>query len=500
MRATLWLIARAMLRLRLCLVALITAAALRAASLQEQVSAFVTQPRFEGALWGVQVVSLDTGRVLAEHQPRLRQSPASNAKLYVGALALARLGGDYRIRTPLLATTALQPDGILPGDLVVSGRGDPSWGAREKPVEFWSVFTPFIDALRRAGVKHIRGDVVADGTWLRCLPAGESWNVDDLHYDFGAEISGITAFDNFVELRITPGAGEGDPCSFEVREPFSGLTFVNRTRTLKPGAAATVETRRIFATHTVEVVGGVAADAKPGKAEATVPRPAQWFATGLKAALERAGIKVEGAARSAIWPETGPAAPFPLGQIESPPLRELVLGFMKPSQNLETDLVFSHLGELRRDSATPAGRRSDQLAVAELNAFVREVGAGPNQVIFDEGSGLSRNNLTTPEATVRLLRFMARHAEAKALADSLPVAGRDGTLKRRMRDTPAENNVRAKTGGLRWSATLSGYATTAGGERVVFSFMLNRHVGTPERPARAELDDLAVMLANHAHP
>ena len=482
-------------RFLLPLVALVTAAALPAASLQEQVSAFVAQPRFEGAIWGVQVISLDSGRVLAEHQPRVRQSPASNAKLYVGALALARLGGDYRIRTPLLATAALQPDGVLPGDLVVSGRGDPSWGAREKQPEFWSAFAPFVDALRRAGVKHIRGDLVADGTWLRCLPAGESWTVDDMHHDYGAEVSGITVFDNFVELRVTPGAHEGEPCAFEVLEPHSGLTFVNRTTTLKPGAPASVETRRIFATTTVEVVGGVAADAKTGKAEAPVPRPARWFALCLKAALERAGIKVDGAARSAIWPESAVPAPVTLGQIESPPLRELVAGFMKPSQNLETDLVFSHAGELRRDATTPADRRSDQLAVTGLDAFLREAGVGANQVIFDEGSGLSRNNLTTPEATVRLLQFMARHAEARAFRDSLPIAGRDGSLQKRLRGTPAENNVVAKTGGLRWSATLSGYATTAAGEPVVFSLMLNRHVSAEGRRASDEIDALAAMIA-----
>lgn len=482
-------------RFLLLLVALVAGPLLRAASLQEQITTFVAQPRFEGAIWGVQVVSLDSGRVLAEYQPRVRQSPASNAKLYTGALALARLGGDHRIRTPLLATAAVQPDGTLPGDLVISGRGDPSWGAREKKPEFWSVFAPFVEALRRAGVKHIRGDLVADGTWLRCLPAGESWTVDDMHYDFGAEVSGITLFDNFVELKVTPGAKEGDPCTFDVLEPYSGLTFVNRTQTLKPGATATVETRRIFATHTVEVIGGVAVDAKSGKAEAPVPRPAQWFAVSLKAALERAGIKVDGTARSAIWPEAPVPASVTLGQIESPPLRDLVMGFMKPSQNLETDLVFSHVGELRREAKTSPDRRSDQLAVTELSTFLKEVGVGPNQVIFDEGSGLSRNNLTTPEATVRLLQFMAKHPEAKAFEASLPIAGRDGSLERRMRGTPAENNVHAKTGGLRWSATLSGYATTAGGERVAFSLMLNRHVASAGRLARDEIDALAVMIA-----
>jgi len=485
-------------RLALVLAMFASAVLLRATTLQEQVTAFVSQARFEGAIWGVQIVSLDTGATLAEFQPRVRQSPASNSKLYTGALALARLGSDYRIHTPLLATATVQPDGTLAGDLVISGRGDPSWGAREGKPEFWSVFAPFVDALKKAGVKRIRGDVVADGTWLRQPPDGESWSVDDMRNDFGAELSGVTVLDNYVEIRVTPGAREGDPCRMEVLEPHSGLNFVNRTKTLASGAKSTADTRRLFATQTVDVIGGVAVGAKPEIVEAPVPRPAQWFAVGLKAALARAGLTVDGAARSAIWPEPPARGDIVLGEVVSPPLRDLVAGFMKPSQNLETDLVLAQVGETLRHDATPASARSDELALAELKVFLAECGVGANQVIFDEGSGLSRNNLTTAEATVRLLVHMAKHREAPAFIASLPIAGRDGSLAKRMKGTAAENNVRAKTGGLRWAATLSGYATTAAGERVAFSLMLNRHVGTAERRATTELDELAVMIANYA--
>lgn len=476
------------------------AAALRAASLQEQITAFVTQPRFEGSLWGVKVVSLDTGATLAEFQPRLRQSPASNAKLYVGALALARLGGDYRIRTPLLATAPLGPDGTLPGDLVVSGRGDPSWGARETKPEFWSVFDPFVHALKQAGVKHIRGDVVADGTWLRVEPAAPGWTVDDMSYYYGAEVAGVTFLDNYVEIRVVPGATAGAPCALEFLEPCSELVLVNKTKTLAAGTTANADARLLPGTRIVEVTGGVAVGAKPFVTESPVPQPVQWFAVSLKAALERAGIGVDGRPRAVIWPAPGVVAGVTLGEIVSPPLRELVTGFMKPSQNLETDLIFSHLGELQRTAETRADQRSDELALTALSEFSVKAGLPANDLIFEEGSGLSRNNLTTPEATVALLRHMAAHAEAEAFVASLPVAGRDGSLRNRMKGTPAEGNIHAKTGGLRWSATLSGYAATATGERVAFSLMLNRHVAAEGRRARDEIDEVAVMIARHGAP
>jgi D-alanyl-D-alanine carboxypeptidase/D-alanyl-D-alanine-endopeptidase (penicillin-binding protein 4) len=118
-----------------------------------------------------------------------------------------------------------------------------------------------------------------------------------------------------------------------------------------------------------------------------------------------------------------------------------------------------------------------------------------DEVRFEEGSGLSRNNLATANATTALLKTMATHPEAKAFADSLPVAGVDGSLRRRMKGTAAEGNVRAKTGSLRYANSLSGYVTTAAGERLAFAVMINRGIQPAGRTAREDLDDVAVMLA-----
>ena len=131
-----------------------------------------------------------------------------------------------------------------------------------------------------------------------------------------------------------------------------------------------------------------------------------------------------------------------------------------------------------------------------LQAFLRANRLPVDEVRFEEGSGLSRNNLASANATVALLQFMSTHRAAEEYLDALPIAGVDGTLRRRMKGTPAENNVRAKTGSLRYANTLSGYVTTAAGERLAFGFMLNRYVPPAGRTARDELDDLALLLAS----
>jgi D-alanyl-D-alanine carboxypeptidase/D-alanyl-D-alanine-endopeptidase (penicillin-binding protein 4) len=469
-----------------------------AAELQSEIEAFVGQARFHGALWGVKVVSLDTGRTLAEHAADRRQSPASNSKLYAGVLALVTLGGDYRIVTPLRATAAVDAAGVVKGDLIVAGRGDPSWSFREAKKDFWAVFEPFVVALHRAAVKRITGDIVADATWLREPPQGASWTADDMDYDYGAEISAVTLADNYVDLRVVPAAVAGQPCAVEVLQPLSGLVFDNRTTTGAAESERVVRVQRLPGESTVHLFGTLPVGGKPELTEAPVPRPAAWFAAALREALHRAGIAVEGRSRALRWPEAPAAGEVALGEVVSPPLRDLVAGFMKPSQNLETDLIFAHVGELRRNAATPAWRQSDELAVAALDEFIARIGVPAGAVLFDEGSGLSRNNLTTAAATVDLLAYMARHRESAAFVASLPVAGVDGSLAKRMKGTAAEGNVRAKTGGLRWANSLSGYVTTAAGEKLAFSLMLNRHVAPPDRKATEDLDQLAVLLARYA--
>ncbi len=446
-------------------------------------------------MWGVKVVSLDSGRTLFEHQPHLRLSPASNSKLYVGALALDRLGGNYRIVTPLFGTAPVNPDGELPGNLVIAGRGDPSWHPRLAKRGFWSAFDPFVTALREAGVRRIRGDLIADATWLRCPPYGAGWTADDLNDYYGAEISAITLGDNYVELRVTPAAEAGQPCTVEILEPHTGLVIDNHTTTTATGTRSFLRVLRFPGTHTVRIFGGLPVGGEVEVTEATVPQPAGWFAAALKEALIRSGIAVDGVARSVAWPDGSPTAIAQLGAIASPTMRELVTAFMQPSQNLETNLVFAHLGELLRTADTPRWKQSDGLAIDALHEFMREIGVRPESVIFEEGSGLSRNNLTTAAATVRLLEFMATHREAEAFLASLPLAGRNGTLRNRLKDTPAEGNLRAKTGTLRWASSLSGYVRSAAGERLAFSLMLNRHGSSPDRRTRDELDELAVLLA-----
>jgi len=479
--------------------------------LRDRIEAHLVQPRFSGAIWGVKIVSLDSGKIIFEHYADRLMSPASNSKLYTAALALDRLGGAYRFATPVYAQGAINDAGTLRGNLIVVGHGDPSWNERRLGTNFWALFEPYAAILANAGVRRIEGDVLGDATFFWGRPTGSSWSVADVNGGGMGLISALMLDDNVAEVRVDPGGQAGVRCSETTVQPGTGLVFINLAVTAASNSSPHLEWFRPPDGGPVYILGELPLGGAATNLEMSVPQPAAWFAAALKLALARHGIPVRGQARGLAWPDagTGLAAAdsalhetntpdgraIRLGTVYSPPLREVVRDFLKPSQNLETDSLLAHIGEMTRASNAPPWQTSEEAGLAELGRFLVKVGVVPGAVQFDEGSGLSRNNLATAEATVTLLQFMAAHREADAFREALPVAGVDGTLSQRFVNTPAAGNVRAKTGTLRWAQALSGYVTTAAGEHLVFSIMLNRFAAPPGHSGHEEIDPLVVMLA-----
>jgi D-alanyl-D-alanine carboxypeptidase/D-alanyl-D-alanine-endopeptidase (penicillin-binding protein 4) len=462
--------------------------------LAADIDAHISQSRFDGALWGVKVVSLDSGLTIFESHPDRLMSPASNSKMYPAALALTHFGPDYKIVTPILASAKPDSHGTIHGNLVISGRGDPSWNAKHAGTNFADLFAPFVAELKKTGVRRVTGDLIGDTTFFHSTPNGSGWTVDDLEDSDGAEISALTLADNYTSIRVTPGRA-GEPCHAEVVDPFTKLEIDNQTLSTTNGGRRAIVGRRFRGENVVHLFGSLPVGGEAEIVEMPVLRPAEWFTAALKSALQKNGIVVKGTARVVAWPSPPPVAGEKIGEISSPPLSEILADFLKPSQNLETDLIFQHTGETLRPPDTRPWETSEDCALVALHHFLATNGLPAGDVHFDEGSGLSRNNLTTANASVALLQFMAKSPAAAQWESALPIAGVDGTLRRRMKNTPAAGNVHGKTGTLRWVNALSGYVTNAAGEKMVFSLMLNRYDSPPDRKRTDELDDIAVMLA-----
>lgn len=468
------------------------------AELQQRLRQHISQSKYDAALWGVKIVSLESGKTVFEHNPQKLCSPASNCKLYTVALALDRLGADYRIKTSLYAKAKPSKSGKLSGDLVVYGRGDPTINARLHGGDIYQALEPLVAALTNAGLKRVAGDLVADESYFHGPPFGSGWMWDDLEYYYGAEISALTINDNTLQVLVKPGARVGTPCNLMLSPATTWLGISNRTVTAEKEARRTIRFYRPLEESIVYVSGQMAVGDGGATNEVTVHNPAGLFVSFFKQALARRGIAVGGKLRTATWldRQVNPinySNWVELGSTESSPMRDLAREVQKPSQNLYTDLLLAHVGEKLRAADSRPEETSEDLGVRALNKFLAEVGIQKGETFFEEGSGLSRDNLVSPNATVTLLRFMSRHKCANDYLAALPIAGVDGTLKSRMKGTPAAGNVRAKTGTLRWANSISGFVTTAAGERLVFSLMLNRYYEL--RPARGDLDTIVVMLA-----
>jgi D-alanyl-D-alanine carboxypeptidase/D-alanyl-D-alanine-endopeptidase (penicillin-binding protein 4) len=469
--------------------------------LRQRLAEHVSQPKFTAAMWGVKVVSLDTGKILFEHNAQKLFSPASNSKLFTVALAFEQFGPEYRVKTSLYGLSKPDPTGTLEGDLIVYGRGDPGTSARQPGGDIYRALQPLVAALTNAGVRRIAGDLVGDESYFRGPIFGSGWTWEDTESAYGAEISALTINDNVFHLTVRPGERSGAPCRLSTRFPGTLLSLSNLTVTANPGQRRTIHFERSLKDRVLVVAGQMASDDAGYTEGIPVQNPARVFVSLLREAVARNGIQVTGTTRTMNWRdrETNPIAfdqMVELGSASSWTLAEWAKHTLKSSQNLYADLLLAQVGEHARGSSPATNQSSEELGIAALAKFLAQAGINRDEVLFDEGSGLSRNNLATPNATVALLAFAARRPWAEVFLQALPVAGVDGTLRDRMKGTAAEGKVRAKTGTLRWIHSLSGHATTVRGERLVFSIMLNRyHATEPSRPARAEVDALAVMLA-----
>jgi D-alanyl-D-alanine carboxypeptidase/D-alanyl-D-alanine-endopeptidase (penicillin-binding protein 4) len=491
------------------------------AELQARIQEIVKQPALEPGFFAVKIVSLDSGQIIFEQDANKFVRPASNMKLYTVATAFDRLTPDFHFITSVYAREKVD-DGKIKGDLIIYGRGDPSIAARFNNGDYFKGINHLADRIVAAGVKRIKGDLVGDESYFHGAPLGSGWEWEDLTWSYGAPVSALSINDNAIDLNVKPGERVGAPVTYTTGPPSASfLSIVNRATTSAKGSRSALRIYRGLGANTLELSGTIPLGDAGWVGGVAIPDPALAFVTMLRDALVKRGVKIDGRVRT-VNSRTGGSVipaypaneqkigipPIEIASLQSPVFSEIAAHTLKPSQNQYTELILRTLGRNPRvlDStgntealSGDAQSASDDEAAGlkMVRDFLRQAGIGENDVELNDGSGLSRNDLISANTTVQLLTFMSKHKYFAQFRDALPIAGVDGTLRTRMRGTPAEGNVRAKTGSLSSVASLSGYVTTAGGEHLVFSMMLNNY---PDAAAvrRDSIDAIAVLLASFA--
>jgi D-alanyl-D-alanine carboxypeptidase/D-alanyl-D-alanine-endopeptidase (penicillin-binding protein 4) len=483
------------------------------AELRSRIEEICHQPALEPGFFAVKIVSLDSGQTIFEQQANKFVRPASNMKLYTVATAFDRLTPDYHFMTSVYAREKPE-DGKIKGDLIVYGRGDPSISTRISG-DYFKGINDLADRIVAAGVKRVRGDLIGDESYFNGSPIGSGWEWEDLTWSYGAPISALSVNDNAIDLYVRPGASVGAPVSVTTGPPnASFITIVNHATTSPKELRSNLQIYRGLGANAVEITGTLPLGDAGFRGGIAVPDPPLAFVSMLRDALLKRGVKIDGQLRTvtdrsglSIQPRipagfnspTGTINQFPveITSLSSPPFATVAAHTLKPSQNQYTELILRTLGRTQPQLNGETGRErtDEELGLVIVRNFLRQAGITENEVALDDGSGLSRNDLISANTTVQLLTYMSKHKYFAQFRDALPIAGVDGTLSTRMRGTPAEKNLRAKTGSLSSVASLSGYVSTAAGEHLAFSMMLNNY---PDAAAvrRDSIDAIAILLAS----
>ena len=429
----------------------------------------------ERATWGIVVRSLATGETLYSLNPHRLLMPASNMKIVTLAAAADRLGWNFSFETRLVAIGTIER-GVLSGDLVVVGTGDPNLDDWEGDAT--RLFASWAKTLKASGISTINGRIVGDDSAIDDNWLGSGWQWDDLDQSFAAGIAALTFNENTVKVTIAPGPEESAPARVSLGSEYSGLTIRTAARTSAASVPSSLETRRLAGSHVLEVRGTVPLGAAPRSINAAVFNPTIYYVSALRAALVANGIDVRGEAVD-VDDISMPAVDS--GRLilsyYSPALPSLGKTMMKLSQNLFAESFLYATG------------------VETARGVFEGWGIPREELLIADGSGLSRYNLVTAEAMATILARVAGDERLREpFLASLPIAGRDGSLDNRMKGTPAEGNARAKTGSFTNTRALSGYVRTAQGEPLVFSIIANNY-NAPARLIDQATDSIVVRLA-----
>jgi D-alanyl-D-alanine carboxypeptidase/D-alanyl-D-alanine-endopeptidase (penicillin-binding protein 4) len=471
------------------------------AELQTRISQILAKPELAPATIGVKVSSLDSGRVLFEANADKLLRPASNMKIYTIAAALDRLSPDYHFITSVYAAARPDATGVIRGDLRIYGRGDPSFAARFNNGDYFKTIDDLAARIVAAGVKRVEGDLVGDETYFTGPKYGAGWEWEDLTWYYGAEVTPLTVNDNALDLFIKPAATVGEPAVITTGPPDPLLTVVNRVTTSARGVRRDISIHRGLNDNTITITGTIPLDDRGYTGGIGISHPALLFVYLLRNSLAQKGVVITGKSRvTGVNPFSSVSPPAvaqeELVTFQSPPFSLVAAQTLKPSQNLYTELILRTLGKVSPPPPVPIpNATSEDLGIEAVKTFLKTAGIRPEALVLDDGSGLSRNDMITADASVTLLTFMSKHRYANVFRDALPIAGVDGTLRNRFKSTPAENNLRAKTGSLSSAASLSGYVTTAAGEKLAFSIMVNNYPRDVD-PRAACIDPIALLLAS----
>lgn len=439
--------------------------------------------RTRSGTWGAMVTSLTRGDTLYAQNAGEEMVPASTMKLLTSAIAFERFGPTYQFSTDALRDGSVGPDGTLNGNLYIRGDGDPSLSGKFLPGGAAAPMNRLADLVASQGIRRVTGDIIGDATAFDDQKVPEGWLARYLQASYAARVSALSLNENLVAVAVTPSAA-GKPALVTLEPSTSAIPLTANVRTVAGGGARL--SFRKLGDGTIRASGSIGTRAGTRKYVYIVEDPASFTTGAFRNALIARGIRVDGGIRLG----KSPAGAVKVASLLSPPLASMVAAMNRESINLYAELLFRNAARgPERDAIGTVANASSLLD----NFFASKVGTDTTTLVYADGSGLSTLDRITARAQVQLLGYAHRAPWGPWLHSSLPVAGDSELLRRRMRNTPAEGNLHAKTGTTNDVVALAGYVTAVNGEVIAFSFLYN---GRDRWIAKAMIDVMSETLAS----
>ncbi len=420
---------------------------------------------------------VESGEVIASLDEHEMLAPASGLKLLTSAAALYYLGSDYRFKTDLYYTGEFNPDGILKGNLILKGDGDPSFGHDlvKGSAGLEELMTDMAGVIKKAGIKKIEGDIIGDNSKFSGTPIPGGWEWIDIGNYYGASVSALTIHGNLYRLYFKPGNNAGDPAEVLRIEPeVEGLTYDNYMKTGPVGSGDNGYIYGAPGQYRLEFRGTVPAGYDEFFIKGSIPEPPLYAVNSLKKSLEDNGVDVTGKAWYTDTPVSLSKKTL-IKQFISPPLKDIVYIVNKKSNNLYTELLLKTIAhQLSGEGSTEAG-------IKLLDHFLDKLGVEHNGLALADGCGLARSNTVTTALMTGLLATMTKQEVFEDYYYSMAVAGDPddlGYFKSLGKGTNVEKNARIKSGSINRVRSYSGYIKDTKGKVIVFSYIVNNFRGS----------------------
>ncbi len=435
------------------------------ADLATAIETIVKRPEFLRSRWGILIEQLNSQQILYALDEQKYFIPASNVKLLTTAAILHQLGSKFRLQTPVYGTGT--PPNLA--KLRIVGKGDPSLTTAK--------LKALAQELKRQGIRQISQLIVED-SGVNNSGINPTWEWDDLNFAYAPVVNALILNENAVTLKLFPQQ-LGQPLKLELSDAIAVRKWQikNLTITAPKGTPNSLKIQRNLGESSLEITGELAIDADFDTFDLAIADPANYFLESFRGLLLESGISVRQAMVSQNHKSTN--SEQELAVIESEPLSLLIKKTNQESNNLFAEALLNLLGNE---------------SIEALEKSLTQLGINPNTYHLQDGSGLSRHNLVSPESLVKTLKLMTQTPESEIYRNSLAVAGVSGTLKERFQNTPLQGNLQAKTGTLAGISALSGYLFISNYQPLVFSIIVNQSDQT-NSSLRQAIDEIMVILS-----